>query len=266
MFIKPSLIAAGFAVGLAALVPGKAEAHRAWLLPSMTVLSGESETVTVDAAISNELFVFEHRAMGLDNLIITGPDGEPVEPVIIGSGEYRSVFDVGLKTQGTYKIAIVNSGSMGSYELNGERRRMRGGADKAPEGATNIQVSEFNSRIETFVTLGAPTQASLQPTGKGLELVPVTHPNDFAAGEEAKVRFLLDGEPASGLEVEFVEGGTRYRDEAGSQVLTADADGVVALNAGEAGMYFIEASVGGGRDAGPSRRASYAAVLEFLPL
>jgi hypothetical protein len=33
-----------------------AQAHRAWLLPSATVLSGTDAWVTVDAAISNDLF------------------------------------------------------------------------------------------------------------------------------------------------------------------------------------------------------------------
>lgn len=40
------------------VLPTIAEAHRAWMLPSATVLSGDDPWVTVDAAISNDLFYF----------------------------------------------------------------------------------------------------------------------------------------------------------------------------------------------------------------
>lgn len=48
--------------GIAAIValPLSADAHRAWLLPSATVLSGADNWVTIDAAVSNDLFYFEH--------------------------------------------------------------------------------------------------------------------------------------------------------------------------------------------------------------
>ncbi len=272
MFAKPSLFAAGIAIGLAALVPGKAEAHRRWLLPSMTVFAGDEELVSVDAAASNELFVFEHRPLPLESLQITGPDGQPVDATVLGSGEYRSVFDVPLTQQGTYRIALVSNGAMGFYELNGERHRMR--ADNAqaahaqlPEGATNVRISENSSRTETFVTLGAPNEVALAATGQGLEMIPVTHPNDIVAGEPAAMRFLLDGEPAAGLEIEFVEGGTRYRDNAGIQMLETDADGQVTLSVEDPGMYYLE--VGARPEAAEGetpRRASYTAVLEFMPL
>lgn len=270
MFARTSLIAAGLALGLSAFISTPAEAHRRWLLPSMTVFAGDEATATVDAASSNQLFVFEHRASSLDNLTITGPDGQPVKPEIIGSGKLRSAFDVPLKQPGTYRIALASDGLMGFYELNGERQRWRGTREQIsqiPAGATNVQISENSSRTETFVTLGQPNDTALKLTGRGLEMVPVTHPTDLAAGEPAVMRFVLDGQPIAGLEIEFVEGGTRYRDEAGIQTLTTDAKGEVTLNAKQAGMYYLEASKSvDGKDGQPGRRASYVAVLEFLPL
>lgn len=268
MFAKPTLFVSTLAIGFATLVPGKAEAHRRWLLPSMTVLSGESETVTVDAAASNELFVFEHRAMPLDNLKIVGPDGQPVQPEVIGSGKYRSAFDVPLAKQGTYRIAVAMNGASGSYVLNGETHRFRGNADQVPAGASDVRVVNNASRTETFVTLGAPSETALQPTGEGLEMIPVTHPNDLYAGEAAQMRFLLDGQPAAGLEIEFVAGGTRFRDDDGIQTLTTDSEGVATLTAAEPGLYYLETASGGGEEgqgSGAERRASYTAVLEFLP-
>ena len=243
MFARSSLYALGLAVGLSALVPGQADAHRRWLLPSATVLAGEAGTVSVDAAASNELFGFDHRAMPLDSLVVTGPDGEAVEPDIIGSGAYRSVFDLPLKQQGTYRVALVS------------------------EGASDIRLSRNNTRTETFVTLGAPSEIAIQPTNRGLEMVAISHPNDIVAGEPAEMRFLIDGQPASGVEVEFVKGGTRYRDQAAIQMLTTDADGRMTLQAAEPGMYYLEASTTQtGVNGQPDRRSLYTAVLEFLPL
>ena len=278
MKLKRSLLTLGLVLPLLAVATGPADAHRRWLLPSATVLAGDTETVTVDAASSNGLFYFEHNAGRLDDLTIAGPDGRPVEAAIIGSGRYRSVFDVPLKQQGTYRIALASEGMFGSYMLNGERKRFRGSAETAktdiPEGATEVRLTPVASRVETFVTLGAPNETALAPTGKGLEMIPVTHPNDLVTGEQAQMRFLVDGKPAAGLEIEFVKGDTRYRDDAGITKLTTDEHGVASLMANEPGMYYLEASTGGrGRPGGmneaegdtPARRASYTAVLEFLP-
>ena len=77
-------------------------------------------------------------------------------------------------------------------------------------------------RVETYVTVGTPSD--VKATGAGLELVPLTHPNDLYAGETAKFRFLLDGKPAKDLEVEIVAGGTRYRD-APDEILAQDRQG-----------------------------------------
>ncbi|MCP9223657.1 DUF4198 domain-containing protein [Erythrobacter sp. LQ02-29] len=288
MLARKCLFAAACAVGLSAVAATPAEAHRRWLLPSATVLAGDEETVSVDAAASNGLFVFEHRPMGLDDLTIVGPDGQPVDPAVIGTGAYRSVFDVPLKQQGTYRIAVVFDGMMGFYQVDGERHRWRGTkaemATGIPANATDVRVSENSGRTETFVTLGAPNETALAPTGVGLEMIPVTHPNDLYAGEPAQMQFLADGKPAVGLELEFVEGGTRYRDDPGIRKLTTDANGMVTLNADEPGMYYLEADLTqgqggpGGEGTAPAegneprageagnRRMSYTAVLEFLPL
>lgn len=266
--VKHLLFRLAIAVPALALVAGPANAHRRWLLPSATVLAGQSELVSLDAAASNGLFVFEHRALPLDGLVVTGPDGQTVKPEIIGADRYRSIFDVALKAQGTYRIALVNHGVFGSYMLNGERKRFRGAAPKLPAGATDVQTIPVASRTETFVTLGAPNDTALKPTGDGLEMLPVTHPNDLVTGEPAQMRFLLDGKPASGVKVAFIKGGTRYRDHAGIENLVTNGNGEITLQAAQPGYYYLEAEPDEGQLAPgqmPKRRVSYTAVLEFLP-
>src|SRR5690606_18193329 len=106
------LRAATIALALTAAVPMAAQAHRAWMLPSATVLSGSEPWVTVDGAISNDLFYFEHHPLRLDNLQVTGPDGKPRTAENQSTGKYRSTFDVKLADTGTYKLAVLNDGLM----------------------------------------------------------------------------------------------------------------------------------------------------------
>ena len=234
-----------------------AQAHRQWMLPSSTTLSGDDSWVTVDAAISNDVFYFEHFPMGTENVVVTEPDGAAGKIENAAKGRYRSTFDVHLTKPGTYRIANVSTGVMGSYTLNGKQERLPRGTTKdklasvIPAGATNVQTAEMASRNEIFVTLGAPSTTIFKPTGVGIELVPVTHPNDLVSGEAATFQFLLDGKPAAGLKITVIPGGIRYRDALGQIDLTADKDGKATITWPQPGMYWLNATLGGGREGGP---------------
>ncbi|KAK0329753.1 hypothetical protein LTR94_035473, partial [Friedmanniomyces endolithicus] len=95
--------------------PFAAQAHRAWMAPTSTSLSGNDAWVGVDAAMSNGVFVPDHAAMRTAGLGITAPDGSTVEAEHLMQGQYRTTFDVHLTQNGTYKIANVMSGLMASY-------------------------------------------------------------------------------------------------------------------------------------------------------
>lgn len=260
------------ALALAMSLPLSAHAHRQWLLPSATVLSGNQAWVTVDAAVSNDLFYFEHFPLRLDGLVVTGPDGKPVQAVNASTGKYRSTFDVQLSQPGTYKIAVVNHGVFASYKVDGQQKRWRGTAEtlakEVPANATDLKVTQMNSRVETFVTAGKPSQAALATTGVGLELQPLTHPTDLVAGDTASFQLLLDGKPASDVDVELVPGGIRYRDKLQDTKLKTDAQGKFSVKWTGPGMYWMEASVSDQKTSLPQatqRRATYIATVEVLP-
>ncbi|HZX81500.1 MAG TPA: DUF4198 domain-containing protein [Lysobacter sp.] len=261
------------ALALASALPLTAAAHKMWLQPSQTVVAGGSESwITVDAAVSNDIFHFGHVPLRLDNLRITGPDGQPVQPQNGATGKYRSVFDVQLAAPGTYRLAIVNDGLNGQWEENGQPKRWRGNAatfaTEVPKNAKNLQVSQALGRVETFVTSGAPNEAALAPSGRGLELVPITHPNDLFAGEAANFRMLVDGKPAKDLEIEIIQGGTRYRDAQDEIKVRTDAKGEFSVTWPQAGMYWLEATAQDDRTDVPQakqRRLTYVATLEVLP-
>lgn len=286
------------AVTLALCLPFSAQAHRAWMLPSATVLSGDDAWVTVDAAISNDLFYFEHFPMQLEGfakpaaatqgkapkkdappmrrpaskLLVLAPDGTQAQPENGSVGRYRTTFDVQLSQKGTYKLAVANSGLFASWKDNGKPQRWMGKAEdfakQVPAEADELKVTQNSSRIEVFVTSGNPSDGVLKTTGKGLELAPITHPNDLFAGEAAEFVFLLDGKPAADVEVSVIPGGNRYRDELGELTLKSDAAGKVSITWPAAGMYWLEAKVSSPTRAvkpATERRASYSATLEVLP-
>ncbi|UIF91554.1 DUF4198 domain-containing protein [Cupriavidus sp. UYPR2.512] len=278
--MKPSLISAASSrmatrvtvLALAALAPLAAHAHRQWLLPSATVLSGSDPWVTVDAAVSNDLFYFEHVPMRLDNLQVTAPDGSAVKAENAATGKYRSTFDLHLTQPGTYRVAVVNNGLFASYKVDGQARRWRGSAEnfarEVPADAQDLQVTQAEGRIESFVTAGKPSEKGLRTVGRGLELAPITHPNDLVAGDTASFRLLLDGKPAGNLKVSVVPGGIRYRDQLQEFSATTDADGKFSVKWPAPGMYWMEAEVKDDKTTfkqARSRRAVYAVTVEVLP-
>ncbi|MDQ2703278.1 MAG: DUF4198 domain-containing protein [Pseudomonadota bacterium] len=260
------------ALAIAAALPTVASAHKAWLRPSQTVIAGEAPWITVDAAVSNDLFYFNHVPLRLDNLVIAAPDGSKLDAANAATGKYRSVFDLQLMQEGTYRIGVVNDYVTARYTVDGEAKRWRGNAatfaTEVPKDARDLSVGESISRVETFVTKGSPTTTAFAPDGTGLEFVPVTHPNDLFAGEEATFRFQIDGQPAAGLAVEIVRGGTRYRNAQDEIKATTDANGEFKVTWPEAGMYWLETSSSDKKVSLPEaeqRRLGYVATLEVLP-
>jgi uncharacterized GH25 family protein len=261
-----ALIAAVAALAL----PMSAQAHRAWLAPTSTVLSGTDAWVGFDAGMSNGVFIADHAAMGLDGLVITAPDGSTAAPENMMRGRYRSTFDLHLTQPGTWRIANVMGGVVVSYKQGGATKRFRGTeADMAaniPADATEVTVTRSDSRVETFVTLGAPTTDALQPTGKGIELVPVSHPNDLVTGEPATFKLLRDGAPAADLDVTVARGGVRYRDNPEEITVRTAADGSFTVTWPQPGMYWLNASVRSPAAEGrPAASAQYNGVVEVLP-
>ncbi|HEY8940222.1 MAG TPA: DUF4198 domain-containing protein [Cellvibrio sp.] len=271
-FLQASLCTA-----LVMCLPLNAQAHRAWLLPSATVLSSDNAWVSVDAAVSNDIFHADHAPLRVYGITITAPDGTNLTPQNSIAGKFRSVFDLQLPQKGTYKIALASSGIMATWKTpEGERRMWPGRGEKAnpadlekniPDDAQELQVSQFSRRMETFVTSGTPDNKVLQATKHGLELVPLTHPNDLFAGEVAKFQFLMDGKPAEGVNVTVIPGGMRYRNGQAAIELQTDKKGELSVTWPQAGMYWLSANYRDDNAKKPAtaRSGSYTATFEVLP-
>lgn len=250
-------------------LPAVAHAHSAWLQPSSTVLSS-FQYVTVDAAASSDPFNLNHRPLGVEQLVVLAPDGNQVAPVNVFKGELRSSFDVKLEQKGTYRMELVRSGVRASWKVDGQPKRWMGTAEafakEVPQDATDLQVNESASRLETFVTVGAPT--AIKPTGKGLEMQAITHPADLVSGEPAVFQFLVDGKPTEGVEVVLIRSQTRYRNKLEEIKLKTDREGKVTVNWPQAGMYWIDADIKDDKvtvKAAKQRSLAYTATVEVAP-
>lgn len=251
-------------------------AHRAWIKPDATVLSQPNSWVTFDAAVSNDIFSFDHVAMNMSTVSALGPDHQPVPLHNTATAKQRSIFDLHLIQEGTYKVFVASQSLQARWLTpEGERKVWPGRGVVAtladferdvPKQAQDLTVIASSRRVETFVTAGAPTEAVLQPTGKGLELVAATHPNDLYQGEEMHFQFLIDGEPAVGVEIEVVPAGMRYREQQMEIKLQTSLDGRASITWPVAGQYFLEASYTDNRASAPAdtRRGTYSAVFEVL--
>ena len=275
--LRPRL--ALLAVG--ALLSLSAQAHRPWLLPSATLVDGAAPVVSVDAAISEDLFEFDAFPLNLDALRVTAPDGSAVPTDARTEARRRVTFDVKLTQKGTYRIAGVTDTAMASWKVNGETRRWRGApaalAAEVPADAQDLQLSRQLARAETFVTNERPSALPAAVTGDGLELVPLSTPTDLSVGDSTRFRLLLDGQPVAGVDVTLLRGGNRYRYRMGEIALRTDAAGEFSVAWPEAGRYWLGASHGGRPPGGaapaasasapvaPVRRESYSATFEVLP-
>jgi len=250
-----------------------ASAHRGWMLPSTTFVEKEEAWVTIDGAVSEALFEFDHMPLRMDGVTVTDPDGLTTPATGAVPGKLRTTLDLRLTKDGTYRIALVSSSVMGSYKLNGEEKRFRGLessiAKEIPAGATDIQKSTTHTRMETFVTANKLSSGALKPSGEGLELVPVTHPNDLRQGETAKFRFQLDGKPLANFPFSLVPAGVKFRGTANEIRITTDARGEASFTLPAANRYWMSAKYPVEQPKGPgepgSRRYAYSATFEILP-
>lgn len=271
------------ALALCLVLPLSAQAHKAWILPSATVLSDHA-WITFDAAVSNDLFYFNHVPIKLDNLVITAPDGTSVPAQNPFTGKYRSSFDLELVQSGTYRVALF------SNAVGGDRRPPGapgaggpgaggpapaaggpGGGMAAPAAGANQPPREPTQSIrrnETFVTSGKPSDTALK-----LAFSPANRSFGWVTGISSRptpvsFKFALDGKPAANLELEIVPGGSRYRDSQQEIKVTTDKDGLFSVTWPAAGMYWIEASVQDDKATiapAKKRRVGYTATLEVLP-
>lgn len=230
-----------------AALPLWLSAHTMNVLPSHFVQAKTGGFVSVELFASNTTFQAD-KGTPVDGFQLYLPDGTAGKIESSYQGKRKSLVDVALPVDGTYRLQ--NGGQprfFTSYELNGEKKRLMGDKQKAaaelPKGASNVVTTQGRSKALAFVTVNAPTDTVLKPTGQGLEFTLDKHPADIVAGEAVTVTVLFNGKPAAGVEAELMQDGELYRNEAGRVHLTSSASGQFSFTPASAGRYLLEASL-----------------------
>ena len=265
--MKKILVLVSLALGVSAL---GAQAHGLWIRPSSSVLSS-IQFVTFDAATSSEPFQLDHRPLAIDDLKIIAPDGGEVTPVNVLKGELRTVFDARFDKKGTYRVELMRSGFRANWkDSDNKPKRFMGTpealAKEVPADARDLKISETDTRVENYITLGNPSE--LKPYNKGLELVASTHPNDLVTGEPVELTFLVDGKPTADVEVAIVRDQVRYRNAPEAQNYKTDRNGKIKVSFDQAGMYWLDADFKDdhvSNKIAKERTLSYVLTLEVLP-
>ncbi len=258
-FSTPAVLArlSPLALATALLLPLSASAHMTWLLPNTANVTGRDGVVSVDAAVSEDLFNFE-RALKLDTLRITGPNGQSLDADNRSSARHRESFDVKLPQDGTYRISNVSQSLMGTYKQGTETKRFRSTpatlSKDVPADAEITSLTLMTNRQQTFVSKEEPGKVQFAPEGQGLELLPLGPVTDLSHGDKTRFRLLLDGKPAADVAVKVLRDGNRYRYKLGEVSLKTDAQGEFTVSWAEPGRYWVGASAGAnvGGPAGPA--------------
>ena len=257
---KPAQMRAVFALVVAGFGAAPALAHSPYLLPNGFALEGQDH-VTVEAAFSEHVFV-PAIAMQSDLFHVVGPDGQstPVKPVMLRD---LAVLEVPTPAQGTYRISsgdrqgrVAKAALIdGTWEFIDPRRPL-------PAGVVPVDMQSV-TKAEAYVTRGAPTQAALAPTGKGIEYRAITHPDAIKAGKPAEFQLLFDGKPLANADVEVEEARAGDVENVRLPLITSDAQGRFTITAPRPGLYFAMtrhrvAPSGAGAGAEPARSYTYA--------
>ncbi len=227
-----------FAITFTAWTP--AWAHTPYLAPA-TFDPPSSGWVTLDASFADSFFVPD-VVFDQSEFAVVDTAGRKHTPESVTALKTRVVVEHKLTDKGTYRFSTGRryGAVFRIYEQDGERKSTRG-SDPLPAGAKLLEHFQSLTLAETYVTLGAPDKGALQPYGTGLEIVPVTHPNDIYQGEPAKLTLLFDGKPLAEQTLQiFKADGSR---DSKNPVLsvTTDKQGVLAFTLKDTGVYLLQA-------------------------
>ncbi|MDQ8030171.1 MAG: DUF4198 domain-containing protein [Brevundimonas sp.] len=234
---RTKLTAAFLAGVMLALNGGAALAHQPYLRPNVFDATGRDH-VTVEASFTEDVFAAE-VVMRSDFFHVVGPNGDtPISAVTYLRD--LAVFEAATPVDGTWRIssgprqgrtAQMYQNAAGDWKMVGEED------GTPPPGAALVDVQSVTV-ADVYVTRGAASTEALQPTGQGLELKPITHPNQIIAGEDAVFELLLNGQPLANAPVTVFREAGRWDGRKVEADLSTGPDGRFTIRASDPGAYM----------------------------
>lgn len=254
---------------LLGICPQLSHAHSAspYLLPEQFDI--KNNTTSLQSAITIEKFYSPNRNYAT-RFFSTSPDGSQQEIKPVATLERFTLLDLITTQDGTYRIKTADEHSSVIDYAKVDDRWLRVRTERpatptpaatmteektaatpprprrfvyADELPSNAQKSktEVTQLAETYLSKNAPS-AVVKATGKGLELIPITHPNEIFVGEGFEFIVHFDGKPLPKQELELYRGAGAY-DQAKTQDLGhvyTDEQGRAKLDFQDtAGIYLL---------------------------
>ena len=235
--MRRSISLAAFLAGLT--FAGTAGAHSPYLLPSAFDVT-DRKLVTVQGSFTESFFSPE-VVMKSDAWAVIGPDGAR-KPLTATYLRELALVEVPTEAAGTYRITTGQrvGRTAKAVLVKGEWAFIEDPA-KVPAGATPVDMQSL-TLADVYVTRGAPNTTALEPIGKGLEFVAVTHPSSIFTGQDARFVVLFDGKPVKGQAVTLHAGDDRYAETKTPPVqLVSDDQGRFTVKVERSGVYQIQA-------------------------
>lgn len=220
-------------------------AHDVMVLPSKSIVAGAPATVAMDITATHGVYRFD-KAVGADAITAFNPDGERIRhfgPVVKWAN--RTSFDLPITSNGTYKVVYGGNRAtyMTTYTIGARNTRKRVFASKSaaqhqlPSAAKNVETLKLNRYGVTYITSKMPTDKVLEPTRRGFEVIPLTHPADYINGEPIEFQTLNNGNPVSGVQVAIKSEASLYSDKKEPLTLSTDENGIASVTFEQAGRY-----------------------------
>jgi len=235
-----------------------AQAHTPYLVPSLVHASNRRPIISLEVSATHNFFIpdgaFVDSTFSVtrpNGSVYTIPESDIHKLIVRTVVEHKIEVPEGEDPAGTYRV--VSGPRVGApsrtWEVNGEVKRIRPN-EEVPEGAVLKSHTQTISTMEAYVTVGAARVAESQParpkpgtkaleaTGKGLEIVTVSHPNELVVGDNFVFRVQLNGKPLANHQLNVVYSNMDLSGESSTVSLTTDAAGTVSYALEKAGVYM----------------------------
>ncbi|MBL4826282.1 MAG: DUF4198 domain-containing protein [Spongiibacteraceae bacterium] len=198
MFNKPIKTLIHQLIGLAVFFSALSiQAHTPYVAP-LTFEPVMGNMASFDAAFAEHFFIAE-KAFDNSEFQITTPAGKTISPDSVTRLKTRVVIEHQLKDEGTYRL--TTGARVGAefyiYELEGKEKRAMDPKKPLPKGAKIKQHFRSITRADTYISNKKPNNTALKVEQIGLQLLPLTNPNEVFAEEVFQLKLLHDGKPLS---------------------------------------------------------------------
>lgn len=247
------------------LLSAAAQAHSPYLKPNTFSAEPERKHVTVEASFA-EGGLRPDVAMKSESFHLIGPDGrrQPLTPAAVLKD--ASYLEVPLLAEGTYLVSSgVRKGRVAKAVLRQGQVHFTEGRDETQPGDLPIEVQSL-TRADVYLSRGRPS--AVDYSTEGLEIYPVTPPQDIYAGETVTVRVRENRQPLAGQTLTVIPDGQQYAvHKLAEQHYSSDAAGQVRFTPATAGLYLLQVRVRQPAPGNPSLWLSHTATLtlEVLP-